>query len=194
MGRPGGRRRPAVTFSAGFDAAPAGPSRSDGTFGPVAAPARPLAWLLCDHCGCRAFPAIAALSDEHLQIHEVAGQLRRAIRQKDHHHARRLLAELTGLLAPHVAREEQGLFAALHAEETIRAAVAQLCTEHRRLAVALRQPDPTEPDWAPVLAGLDQLSDHIDKEEYGIFPAAVILLPIPVWDRITGEPRPLLTR
>jgi hypothetical protein len=30
-----------------------------------------------------------------------------------------------------------------------------------------------EPDWAPVLAALDQLRDHIDKEEYGVFPAAV---------------------
>lgn len=137
---------------------------------------------------------VAALNDEHQEIHELAGQLRRAIRKNDHDVARRLLTRLTGLLSSHVAREEHGLFSALHTEEPIGTAVEQLCGEHRQLAVALRQPAAGAPDWEPVLAGLDRLGNHIDREEYGIFPAAVILLPIPVWDRITGDPRPVLSR
>lgn len=137
---------------------------------------------------------VAALNDEHQEIHELAGQLRRAIRKNDHNLARRLLTALTEVMASHVAREEHGLFSALHAEEPIGTAVDELCGEHQQLAAALQQPAADAPDWGPVLAGLDRLGDHIDREEYGIFPAAVILLPIPVWDQITGDPRPVLSR
>lgn len=140
---------------------------------------------MCDHCGCRGFPVIEALTGEHARIQETAGLLRRAIGTGDHCIARRLLGELTGLLAPHVAAEEQGLFDELRADETIRATVEQLCAEHGQLSSALRPPAAGDPDWAPVLAALDQLRNHIDKEEYGVFPAAVILLPMPAWDRIT---------
>ncbi|HLV57681.1 MAG TPA: hemerythrin domain-containing protein [Natronosporangium sp.] len=148
---------------------------------------------MCDHCGCHAFPAIAALTTQHEQIQDTAGLLRHAIRRGDHHQARRLLAELTDQLTPHVAAEEQGLFAELRHDETIRATVEELCSEHAQLHAALRPPSSSgQPNWQPVLAALDQLRDHIDKEEYGVFPAAVILLPIAAWDRIS--PREVGTR
>ncbi|HET8681884.1 MAG TPA: hypothetical protein VFM54_08430 [Micromonosporaceae bacterium] len=35
------------------------------------------------------------------------------------------------------------------------------------------------------LTALDRLHRHIDNEEHGLFPAAVVALPIPAWDRIT---------
>lgn len=140
---------------------------------------------MCDHCGCRAFPAIAALTTQHEQIQDTAGLLREAIGRGDHDGARRLLTELTGQLAPHVAIEEQGLFAELRHDDTARATAEQLCAEHAQLHAALRAPPPDQPDWQPVLAALDLLRAHIDKEEYGVFPAAVILLPIAAWDRIT---------
>jgi hemerythrin-like domain-containing protein len=38
-----------------------------------------------------------------------------------------------------------------------------------------------------VLAALDRLHRHIDNEEHGLFPAAVIALPIDAWDRVTPE-------
>jgi hemerythrin-like domain-containing protein len=142
---------------------------------------------VCDHCGCREFPVIGALTAEHERIQESAGRLRRAIQARDDGAARRLQAELAGQLAPHVATEERGLFAELRADATIRATVERLCEEHRQLAAALRPPAGDEPDWQPVLAALDRLRDHIDKEEYGVFPAAVVLLSMPAWDRITDR-------
>jgi hypothetical protein len=45
--------------------------------------------------------------------------------------------------------------------------------------------DRAAPDWPTVLAALERLHRHIDNEEHGLFPAAVIALPIPAWDRIT---------
>lgn len=141
---------------------------------------------MCEHCGCRQFPVVGRLSEEHLRIHEVSGRLRRAIRVGDDAAARRWLGELTDLLAPHVATEESGLFAELRGDEVAREFVERLCDDHDDLATALRQPDGERPDWTAVLAGLDQLQDHIDKEEYGVFPAAVILLSMPAWERITA--------
>jgi hemerythrin-like domain-containing protein len=139
---------------------------------------------MCDHCGCRYFPVIETLTAQHRQIQHAACLLRQAIDRNDDHDARSRLAELTGLLAPHVAAEERGLFAELRGDEAIRATVERLCAEHVQLDAALRPPAGA-PDWSPVLAALDQLRDHIDKEEYGVFPAAVILLPMSAWDRIS---------
>jgi hypothetical protein len=143
---------------------------------------------MCDHCGCREFPAIAALANQHRHIQQTAARLRQAITRGDHRAARPLLGALTDQLAPHVATEERGLFAELRTDDTIRATIEQLCAEHTQLDATLRPPPGGEPDWTPVLAALDQLAAHIDKEEYGVFPAAVILLPIPAWERITPPP------
>src|SRR5690606_16386531 len=74
----------------------------------------------------------------------------------------------------------------LRHDETIRATVEELCSEHAQLHAALRPPSSSDrPDWQPVLTALDRLRAHIDKEEDGVFPAAVGLLPIAAWDRIT---------
>ncbi|MGW3352361.1 hypothetical protein ACWDA3_54500 [Nonomuraea rubra] len=45
--------------------------------------------------------------------------------------------------------------------------------------------DRDAPDWPAVLGALDLLHRHIDHEEHGLFPAAVIMLPLAAWDRIT---------
>ncbi|TYB35447.1 hemerythrin domain-containing protein [Micromonospora sp. AP08] len=57
--------------------------------------------------------------------------------------------------------------------------------EHDDIHGVLGAVDRTAPDWPPVLAALDRLHRHVDNEEHGLFPAAVIALPIPAWDRIT---------
>lgn len=140
---------------------------------------------MCDHCGCQDFPLIAEFTEQHRRIQEASGLLRHAIGRGDHEEARRRLEALTALLKPHVAAEEQGLFVELRAEESIRVTVEQLCEEHARLEAELRGPSGEVPDWTRVSAALDLLAEHIYKEEYGVFPAAVVLLPTPVWDRIT---------
>jgi hemerythrin-like domain-containing protein len=139
---------------------------------------------MCNYCGCRDFPEIGELSAEHVEIEETAGLLRRAVDAGDDTTARRLLSQLTELLMPHVTREETGLFAALSDEVTMRDTLAELCAEHGDLHAVLCPPSGEDPDWPAVLAALERLHHHIDKEEHGVFPAAVVLLPMPAWDRI----------
>lgn len=145
---------------------------------------------MCNYCGCREFPLIGRLSAEHLAVEESAGLLRRAITDGRHADAVRLLDELLALLVPHTATEEGGLFSELRAEGTLAEAVEQLCAEHDDIHGVLGSIDRAAPDWPVVLAALGRLRRHIDNEEHGLFPAAVIALPISAWDRITPDAEP----
>lgn len=144
---------------------------------------------MCDYCGCRSFPLIARLTAEHEAIANAAGRLRRAITRPE---ADPLadLDRLLALLGPHTSDEETGLFEELRAEGSLSEAVAALCAEHDDIHGALGTVDRGAPDWPAVLAALDRLHRHIDNEEHGLFPAAVIALPIDAWDRITPRPVP----
>jgi hemerythrin-like domain-containing protein len=67
--------------------------------------------------------------------------------------------------------------------------VAGLCAEHDDIHGVLGGVVRTAPDWPAALAALDLLRRHIDNEEHGLFPAAVVALPMPAWDRITPARR-----
>ncbi|MER7499357.1 hemerythrin domain-containing protein [Nonomuraea pusilla] len=140
---------------------------------------------MCNYCGCREFPLIGRLTEEHGAIEEVAGSLRRAVHEGRHGDALPLLDELLALLAPHTELEETGLFAELRAEGSLADEVDRLCAEHGDIHGALGRVDRAAPDWQAVLEALGRLRAHIDKEEHGLFPAAVIMLPITAFDRIT---------
>lgn len=149
---------------------------------------------MCNYCGCRDFPLIGLLSEQHVAIEECAGELGRAIRDARHEDAAGLLEALVDLLIPHTLTEERGLFAELRAEGSLAEGVERLCAEHADIHGALTAVDRAAPDWPVVLAALERLHRHIDNEEHGLFPAAVIALPIPAWDRITpAEPAPSTT-
>ncbi|WP_213454736.1 hemerythrin domain-containing protein [Rhizomonospora bruguierae] len=139
---------------------------------------------MCNYCGCRNFPLIARLAEEHERIANAAGRLRRAI---THGEADPVTAldDLLALLLPHTTDEETGLFAELRAEGSLAEAVDKLCAEHADIHGVLGAVDRTVPDWAAVVAALDRLHRHIDNEEHGLFPASVVALPIDAWDRVT---------
>ncbi|MFC4149490.1 hemerythrin domain-containing protein [Micromonospora mangrovi] len=139
---------------------------------------------MCDYCGCRDFPLIGRLSAEHETIANAAGRLHTAVRAGDAD-ALPALDALVALLVPHTATEEDGLFRELRDEGSLAEAVVKLCAEHDDIHGVLGAVDRAAPDWPAVLAALDRLHRHIDNEEHGLFPAAVIALPIPAWDRIT---------
>lgn len=142
---------------------------------------------MCNYCGCRSFPLIGRLTADHEAIINAAGRLRRAISTGDGDQAEALdaLEALLALLTPHTVTEETGLFAELRAEGSLADEVDKLCAEHEDIHQVLVRADRAAPDWAPVLAALDRLLRHIDAEEHGLFPAAVIALPISAWDRLT---------
>ncbi|HEU5110013.1 MAG TPA: hemerythrin domain-containing protein [Micromonosporaceae bacterium] len=142
---------------------------------------------MCNYCGCREFPLIGRLSAEHVEIAEAAGRLRRAVAAGREQEAVRLLDELVGQLAPHTSAEENGLFVELRAEGSLAEAVDKLCAEHDNIHGTLAAVNRDAPDWPATLAALDRLHRHIDNEEHGLFPAAVIALPIDAWDRITPD-------
>ena len=142
---------------------------------------------VCNYCGCRDFPLIARFTTEHDAITEAADGLRRAIPAGGTAPFAALDA-LLALLLPHTATEENGLFAELRAEGSLAGAVETLCAEHDDIHGVLRAVDRSTPDWTPVLAAVERLRDHIDHEEHGLFPAAVIALPIDAWDRVTPAP------
>ena len=139
---------------------------------------------MCNYCGCRDFPLIARLTEEHERIANAAGRLRRAITNGESEPIAALDA-LLALLMPHTAGEESGLFVELRAEGSLAEAVDKLCAEHDDIHGVLGAVDRTAPDWPAVLAALDRLHRHIDNEEHGLFPASVIALPIDAWDRVT---------
>ncbi|WP_019872539.1 hemerythrin domain-containing protein [Salinispora oceanensis] len=141
---------------------------------------------MCNYCGCREFPLIGRLTAEHEAIANAAGRLRTAITSGAENRVD-LLDDLLALLMPHTETEERGLFLELRAEGSLTEAVEQLCDEHDDIHGVLSTVDRAAPDWPAVLAALDRLHRHIDNEEHGLFPAAVIALPISAWDRLTPQ-------
>jgi hemerythrin-like domain-containing protein len=139
---------------------------------------------MCNYCGCRDFPLIARFTAEHEAIANAAGRLRRALTSGEADPTA-ALDDLLALLVPHTGSEESGLFAELRAEGSLAEAVDKLCAEHEDIHGVLGAVDRSAPDWPAVLAALERLYRHIDNEEHGLFPAAVVALPIEAWDRVT---------
>ncbi|MCP9978239.1 hemerythrin domain-containing protein [Actinomadura madurae] len=104
---------------------------------------------MCNYCGCREFPLIGQLSQEHWKIKECAGALRRVIIQNRYGDAANLLDELLALLLPHTATEEGGLFAELRVEGSLTGEVERLCAEHDEIHTVLGAIDRQAPDWRP---------------------------------------------
>jgi hemerythrin-like domain-containing protein len=139
---------------------------------------------MCNYCGCREFPLISRLTAEHEEIAETAGALARAV-NADSDASVGLLHTLIGLLEPHITTEERGLFAELRAEPEFTATIESLCAEHEDIDGVLRGSARDGIDPVLVLPAVERLYRHIDKEEHGIFPAAVVLLDMSAWDRGT---------
>jgi hypothetical protein len=137
---------------------------------------------MCDHCGCRAFPAIAELTAEHEQILArawalaEAGRVGRTVAPAE-------VDELARLLDVHVLKEETGLYPELIARRRLSAdELADLEAEHRDLHDSLNA------------ATFDRrafyaLAAHIEVEETGLFPAAMLGFEDEDWDALDGAHR-----
>ena len=135
---------------------------------------------MCSYCGCRNIPMIAKLNAEHDAIVNSSYALEIAFRDQDVEAARTAGSELGGLLHPHTHREQVGLFAEMEKDELFTEHVASLCAEHDRLDAEL---DAIEAgDLASIPTMLTLLNNHIDREENGLFPAALAYLDDAQWD------------
>lgn len=138
---------------------------------------------MCSYCGCRAIPTIAELTAEHDEISYVAGELRRALLRADHVAAKARIEELRALLHPHNTVEEVGVYPAMARQAEYAEAVGILFDEHDEIDAVLAQT--LDPDGAlvpaPILAALELLARHVDKEENGLFPAAAVAFDANDW-------------
>ncbi|MHB1165445.1 MAG: hemerythrin domain-containing protein [Candidatus Nanopelagicales bacterium] len=139
---------------------------------------------MCSYCGCRANTVIARYSAEHDDIVNAMGVLRRAASAGDPDGTRASARDLAGLLDPHTASEESSLFAELRLDEEFTEHVDALCAEHREIDDALALVADGDPTAVGTLEHI--LRRHIDKEENGLFPAAVIALDRAAWERVVS--------
>ena len=137
---------------------------------------------MCSYCGCEAIDSIGRFMAEHVEIINVAGQLRRACLRNDAAGARTHAVELARLMAPHTGAEEVGLFTVLRRQEEFEQPVTRLCAEHVLLDVLLDAL--AQGDLSVIDRFVDDLRDHIDREENGLFPAAAVSLTGPEWEEI----------
>jgi len=140
---------------------------------------------MCEHCGCRGVEPIAELMDEHLVLLEVSGDVRRHLVAGDRQAAVHSLEHVGRLLDRHVGREERGVFTALKEQGDFTEAVEELEAEHVSFDAQLDALDATAADFHErVQSLLDELSLHIDKENLGIFPVAVVTLGASGWETV----------
>lgn len=137
---------------------------------------------MCSYCGCRESAAIIArYSTEHDEIVNALGDVRRTVAAMDLEGIAASAGALESLLDPHTASEERALFAELRKNAEFTEAIDGLCAEHTLIADWLTRVKARE---AGAIETLEQiLHRHIDKEENGIFPAAIMALDADAWDR-----------
>ena len=141
---------------------------------------------MCEHCGCRGVEPIARLMDEHYRLLDLSGRARGHLAAGDQQAATALLREMGDLLGRHTRREEDGVFAALKADGEFADAVLELEGEHDDLDAALGALDAQSPDFAArVEVLLADLAEHIEKENLGVFPVAVVTLSASGWDLVS---------
>ncbi len=140
---------------------------------------------MCEHCGCRGVGPIAELMDEHLELLDHAGEVRRLLDLHELDRAWTRMAALADLLTRHVRREEAGIFTALRDQGDFVEAVTELEAEHASFDELLSELDRSSPTLRADLEALfAELRDHIDKENLGIFPVAVVTLGARGWDTV----------
>jgi len=123
--------------------------------------------------------------DEHLEMLELSGQIKRSLAAGDRALAETKLALLGERLVPHARREERGVFAALEEQGDFAYEVRQLEADHRAFDDIFDELDVTAPDFEQrVKALLADLSLHIDRENLGIFPVSVVTLGAEGWEMV----------
>jgi hemerythrin-like domain-containing protein len=140
---------------------------------------------MCEYCGCRQIAPLAELMDAHLALLDDAGEIRRALSHQEPVRAAALLGQFAEALDRHVRREEDGVFRALRDLGEYGDEVGELEDEHRDLHARITGLDMSDPGAHDALGRLfADLTDHIDKEDLGIFPVSVVSLGSTGWDTV----------
>jgi hemerythrin-like domain-containing protein len=138
---------------------------------------------MCEYCGCRGVPPIAELMDEHTALVDQAHDVRRDLGRGDLTAAMSRLAHLVAHLDRHVQREEDGIFRAMRGAGEFVDEVDELEAEHRVFAATIAGLDPGVVGFAATVTQLlDDLDQHVEREDLGIFPVSVVTLGATGWE------------
>lgn len=133
---------------------------------------------MCDYCGCRESGPTAELADEHVRLQEMSGRLSAAMAARQD--TSELFEEFRDLLEMHAAKEEVGLFPKVSGLKVMDDQIAQLIAEHELLHRQLGE----GPGGDDVGAAIKLLAQHIDDEEYDLFPHIIHSLDPEDWEEI----------
>lgn len=144
---------------------------------------------MCDHCGCRGLTTVGRLMNEHDRLRELSDHIRRHLDAGDVAAGREHFRELLAVLGPHVDKEEGALFPRLAVEPELTEHVTVLEGEHADLYDAVDDlddlPAAALAAWRDgVLRLLSDLDEHMYKEDFGLFPAALATLAGDDWDDV----------
>jgi hypothetical protein len=144
-------------------------------------------------------PAVTELMDEHADLTESASWIRQALDAGDVRSAHQRFTRLKADLERHVRREETGILRALRDSGEFVGEVDGLEAEHRDLAADAAGLDPDSPDYpAMLMRVLADLSEHIEREELGVFPVSIVTLGARGWQTVdeahSALPSPLAVR
>jgi hemerythrin-like domain-containing protein len=140
---------------------------------------------VCEYCGCREVPAVGELMDEHAALMDDAHHVRQALTGGDNTLAMARLTRLAAHLDRHVRREEAGIFSALRDKGEFLDELSELELEHRHFDEVVAGLDASSADFADVVKRLfDDLGEHVEREDLGIFPMSVVTLGAFGWDLV----------
>ena len=140
---------------------------------------------MCEYCGCREVEPIGELMDEHSALMDEAHQVRQALSGGDQTLAMSCLGRLVLHLGRHVRREEAGVFTALRDKGEFLEELAELEAEHRQFDDAICALRAAAPDFVEAVTQLlDDLDEHVEREDLGIFPVSVVTLGAKQWETI----------
>ncbi len=151
---------------------------------------------MCQYCGCLDVEAFATLNDDHDRLREIGRDLTAAAVAEDTDAAAALARQMQAILGPHTYAEESALFTALRRDFPDE--IDDLVAEHGSVDAALTEVASGAPHegWTTRLAiALHVLTEHIFKEQDGLFPAALALVSPATWARVaelrTGAATPV---
>lgn len=139
---------------------------------------------MCHYCGCRQIPLIRDYIAEHDLVVDLGGRAVRALGHGQVEEATGLVARMREELRKHWQGEENGVFTVMAAQDPMYADyVAPLVSEHRELEQFLATIDlDSEEHRVRLQREMDDLAEHITREEDGLFPATLVSLSGPEWD------------
>lgn len=133
---------------------------------------------MCDYCGCRESGPTSELADEHVRLQALSVRIAAGMTAKQD--IGEVFEEFATLLELHAAKEEVGLFPKVKDLKVLDDQIVQLVAEHDLLHRQLG----AGPGGHDVPAALKLLAQHIDDEEYDLFPHIIHALDPEDWEEI----------